>query len=250
MGLKTFLRSKAIDITGYWMFKRSELPIGTDINEDLKYKIDIRLNTIFDVGANVGLTVQNFSKVFPQAKIYSFEPVSSTFESLRKNTRGIKNVECHKIAFSDQAGSVDIKLYDEGRSSLNSLNVNAMNVSEHAAVESIRTDTIDNFLKINKDIASIDLLKLDTEGFEIPVLKGASESLRNKKIKLIYVEVGFSKENERNTYFVDVQELLEKYNFSLLGYYEVCHWGLDYKLHYGNALYIHDDYINKVRMLI
>ena len=244
MNIKNLLRRKFIDFTGYWIFKRGQLPIGTDIIEDLINKLDIPLNNIFDVGANIGQSARVFSDHFANSKIFSFEPINSTFEELKKNTKHIKNIECHKIAFGEEVKTVEVKLHDYP--SLNTLNLSIMNDSPSAKVEKITTSTIDAFMQENKKIENIDLLKIDVEGFEIPVLSGAIKSIKSGNVKLIYLEVGFSKSNERNSYFPMVHEFMEQNGFTFFGLYEIFY---HYKssTHYGNALYIHNNYLHKIK---
>src|SRR5215213_2166853 len=102
MSLKTTLRKKIIDLTGYWIYKKNSLPVGADVVVDLKEKISLELKTIFDVGANVGQTAIWFSESFPEAMLFSFEPISSTYDTLVKNVASNKKIHCHKLAFSDK----------------------------------------------------------------------------------------------------------------------------------------------------
>ena len=92
------------------------------------------------------------------------------------------------------------------------------NSSENSRVEKIKTNTLDRFAATEK-IGSIDLLKIDTEGYEMPVLNGQS-NLKNNSIKLVYLEVGFSKTNVRNTYFADSFNFLNNLGYAFFGFYE------------------------------
>jgi len=247
MGLRTLIKNRISSLTGFWIYKKSELPTGTSLLEDINFKINLPLHTIMDVGANIGQTALNFSKDFPQAKILSFEPFNSTYQELKKNTAHLNNVTCFNLAFSNKSESIEVKLFDKEQSVLNSLITDSMNNAVNAKTETILTDTIDEFLSKNAEINSIDLLKIDTEGFEIPILEGAKKSLLNKKIKLIYVEVGFSRTNNRNSYFLDIQNYLEQNNFTFFGFYEICNIDIKYKIHFGNALYIHNDHLKHIK---
>jgi len=83
----------------------------------------------------------------------------------------------------------------------------------------VQTETLDNFCK-NKNIENIDILKIDTEGNELNVLKGAAKLLSENKIKLIYVEISESKkkfkEKEKN-----VIDFLNSYNFEIKRKYQI-----------------------------
>jgi FkbM family methyltransferase len=239
---KKLLREKLIELTGYWIYKKKVLPVGADIVVDLQEKIGIDAKTIFDVGANIGQTALVFSSHFPKATIHSFEPVSATFQKLLSNTQGNPRIKCHQLALSNVKEQISISVFEDDQSSvLNSLKNNLQSNTPNTKLETINTDTLDHFAEEN-NIDSIDLLKIDTEGYEIPVLNGAVKSLQNHKVKMIYLEVGFSKQNTRNSYLTDVLELLAQYDFSFFGLYEIHHYNLKSEHHFGNALFVHKNY--------
>lgn len=242
MKYSRFLREQLIQLTGYWTYRKKTLPVGADLITDLKEKISIDLKTIFDVGANIGQTATFFSRHFPKATVHSFEPVSSTFQKLCSNTRESKKIRCHQLALSNKEEEIQIKLFDDDLSVMNSLKSHLQNGSEDSRVETVITDTLDHFL-ISNAIASVDLLKIDAEGYEIPVLNGSVQSLRNNKIKLIYLEVGFSKKNLRHSHFSEILNFLSEYGFSFFGLYEIHHYDFENENHFGNALFIHKNYV-------
>lgn len=231
-----------IQLTGYWTYNKKTLPVGADLVTDLKEKISIDLKVIFDVGANIGQTATLFSRHFPKAIIHSFEPVSSTFQKLCLNTKDSKKIICHQLALSNVQEEIQIKLFDDHLSVMNSLKSHLQNGSENSKTEIVRTQTLDHFL-ISNAIPAIDLLKIDAEGYEIPVLSGAVESLRNNKIKLIYLEVGFSQKNARHSHFSEILNFLSGYGFSFFGLYEIHHYDFKNENHFGNALFIHKNYV-------
>lgn len=241
--IKTLLREKFIQFTGYWTYNKKNLPVGADVIVDLKEKIGIDIRTIFDVGANIGQTALRFAKHFPLAKIHSFEPVNSVYQKLCAATRNNDNIKCYHLALSHVKEQVSIAVSEDDQFSvLNSLKSNLQNNSPKTKQETIQTDTLDNFISEN-GISSIDLLKIDTEGYEIPVLNGAKNALENNRVKLIYLEVGFSEENTRNTYFIEVLNKLSQHQFSLFGLYEVHHHDIVHNKHFGNALFVHKNYL-------
>jgi FkbM family methyltransferase len=247
MSLTNVLRKKLIDISGYWIYRRKELPIGTDLMEDLKNKIGIDLQTIFDVGANVGDTTLEYVHSFPKAQVWSFEPVSKTFEELKRRTKNFGNVHSYNLALGEKEEAKQIKLFDDNLSYLNSLKPLAMNEAQTARTETIQVTTLDSFLEKEK-ISSVDLLKIDTEGYELSVLRGAQSAIANNKIKLIFLEVGFSASNKRNSNFSEINNYLDTHGFSFFSLYHLVPIGLHVKSHYGNALYIHDSVIKKLKV--
>ena len=75
----------------------------------------------------------------------------------------------------------------------------------------VQTQSIDNFC-LKNNINCIDLLKLDTEGNEFNVLKGAEKFLSENKIKVIYTEISATKAKHKNK-VDEIENFLKKYNF-------------------------------------
>lgn len=243
MGITYTLRKKLINLTGYWFYKRAHLPIGADFLEDISNKLGIQPKIIFDVGANYGQTAAYYSANFPDAQIYSFEPIQNSFTKLIENTTNLNNVKCFHTAFGEKETNVEISLFEEEQSQLNSLkNVNT-NLDSNAPKETISVTTIDLFLESN-NIETLDLLKIDTEGYEIEVLKGAKKSLQTGKINMMLCEVALSFANERNTQLSDLINYLKPYNFTLIGMYDTNINYLNQGLTYSNILLVKTSYKN------
>jgi outer membrane lipoprotein-sorting protein len=83
------------------------LPHGVDLASDLKRRLpNLRIDLIFDVGANVGQTAHDFRTSFPQAKILSFEPDADSFSELQASAKGHANVSIFNLGFSVRPGRV------------------------------------------------------------------------------------------------------------------------------------------------
>jgi hypothetical protein len=180
------------------------------LNKFLKEKIR---PVIFDVGANVGLYSQSIFKTNSEAIVYAFEPHPNTYKKLVNN---IKNQNFYPINMGIGFENNRLTLFD----------YNNKDGSEHASLyKSVISDlhkgipvshivditTIDNFV-IKNNINQIDLLKIDTEGNEFNVLKGAERTLKEKRIKALQIEF-----NEMNIIskasFKDFWDLLTDYDF-------------------------------------
>lgn len=227
--------------TGYWIHKISTLPVGADLYLDIHKRFKYgALNTMFDVGANIGQTFEWFRINEPAAKIYCFEPVSAPYNELMIKARKDKNCVVENIAFGEKPGEKVMKLFDAD-SSLNSLRDVVMNQKSNAKEEIVKIDTLDNYCFKNS-ISKIDFLKIDTEGYELNVLEGAVNMLSNTGISFIYCEVGFLKQNERNTYFADLTEWLAEKNYYFFGLYQLVSNG--WSSEFGNALFVHKNIFN------
>ena len=236
MSLKKIFQS----VTGYWLHKEATLPIGTDLFFDLTRRIQqASLTTVFDVGANEGQTFSWIRHHQPGAKIYCFEPVRSVYNILQKKTGLAGNCVVEHMALGEEAGQKKIRLFDD-HSVLNSLREDLMNQNQQAREETITIDTLDHYCAKN-NISKIDLLKIDTEGYELQVLDGAAEMLANGAVSFIYCEVGFLRVNNRNTNFSDLCEYLAKRNYFFYGLYQVSddNWAKGFS--FGNALFVHKE---------
>lgn len=225
--------------TGYWLHKLNDLPVGADLFIDIHRKINYpSLDVLFDVGANIGQTRKYFRFHKPSAKIYSFEPVQATYQQLKEGAAGDANCVLENMALGDSTGEKTIRLFDGDLTVLNSLRDEVMNNAANAREETIRIDTLDRYCSVN-NIQKIDLLKIDTEGFEINVLRGAEQMLQSGNISFVYCETGFQKTNERNTYFPDLTEYLSNHDYYFFGLYQMDYHDWERGNGLGNALYVH-----------
>lgn len=180
---------------------------------------------IFDVGANKGQYANLINKVFKgNARVFSFEPGKFTYSELSKNTSGIKNIEKYNFGFGSEDTSASLN-YDNQGSGLASVykrKLNHMNIDFNKE-ERIEIKKIDDFC-VRHDIEKIDLLKIDVEGHELEVLKGAKRMFEKDAIKSIQFEFGGANIDSR-TYFQDFYLLLkEKYTIYRIlqnGLYEI-----------------------------
>jgi FkbM family methyltransferase len=240
MTIKTKIRKRIIDITGYWIYKHKDLPVGCDLITDLKLKIQLPIGTVFDVGANIGQTTLLFNENFSNAEIFSFEPVSKTFNELNIRVKNLKNIKCHNLALGDKEEFINIKLFEDDASVLNSLNADSMNNNGNYKVERIEVTTGDKFCFQN-EIHQIDLLKIDTEGYEIKVLNGFLNMMENSRIKALYCEVGFNPSNRRNTFINELINFINQKGYTFYGLYEVSNVQIKDRNNFGNILFLKNE---------
>jgi FkbM family methyltransferase len=232
--MKTLIR-KFLKKKGYHVYASHQLPIGFNWMLDLERLSKPYIpNNIFDVGANEGQTAMSLARRFGKARIYCFEPISATFEKLLHNTVQYANVVCQHCALGSENKIVD--LYPKAVSTHSSL-LPQLNRPEFSAApaEKIQIQTVDEFLGKN-DIASLNLLKTDTEGFDLEVLDGATDALATARIDVIVTEVGFHKEDRQHTSFSETHKFLEGFGYDLYGFYDQNHE--DGRLNYADALFV------------
>jgi len=214
------------------------IPNGRYVTLDIM-RSEEQINTIFDVGANIGQTCLSFIKAFPASTIYSFEPVSKTFEQLGTNARKYANIKCFNLALGTKRESVSILSNQD--TEINSLK-NIVKSDDTRAV-CIDVETAWNFCKDN-DISSIDLLKIDTEGYELEVLMGFDKDFLKNKVKFIYAETGFDRGDPLKTNYTDLASYLSGQGFVTSGFYEPFRWGkAKLRLGFCNVLFINTNLI-------
>jgi len=219
MTWKTKLKKGLENASGLKIYRR--LPFGLDQLHDIKYILtEFRMETVIDVGANIGQTASRVTKVFPKAKIFCIEPVADTFEKLKNNISS-SNISCHHLAMGAQNGSVEMVIpLDNSNNTMNSFKTpNVKDQKEGFKKETIAVMTLDTFCK-EHNIPVINYLKIDTEGFDLEVLKGATTMLTEKKIGFVQVEVGMNPGNLYHAVFIDLKNYLESFDYYLFGIYE------------------------------
>ena len=142
------------------------------------------ITTVFDVGANVGGWARDAHAAWPHATIHAFEPAASTYARLKSNVASLPVVTVN-AALSDEPGSAVLHAVS-GRSGLSSLHLRDLAAHDMAmtASESVSLMRLDDYAQ-EQSIEHIDLLKIDAEGHELSVLKGAEGMISAGKIDLI-----------------------------------------------------------------
>ncbi len=184
--------------------------LGFEKNELALVKRLIALNdTVLDVGANIGIyTVLVADLVGCGGKVYSFEPLPDVFSMLGENvaTNQCVNVSINQVAVSDNNGEAQIFVNTQNAlSSLGNTNRGKVLRSQKVSVVSL-----DAYAEASA-IEHADFLKIDVEGYEGHVLRGALKLIRNSPDLVIMSELarknfeplGFSV-NEVITFMVDL----------------------------------------------
>ena len=168
---------------------------------------------IFDVGANVGDYSKLVHTLIPSAQIYAFEPAAPVYEQLTQRLSHDGNAfHTFNVGFSDEEKTVDLYSYTvEGQaasviSSIDRRLPTQVLQVEVSDTERIDVRTLDGFCA-SQGIGRIDFLKLDVEGHEVAVLRGARAMLERGAISMIQFEFGPSNIYSR-TYFYDFWSML------------------------------------------
>ncbi len=170
---------------------------------------------MIDVGANVGQTAVQMAASFPHARILSFEPVQRTFDILQENIKMYPNVEAVRSGLG--AVNAHDTIFHQKHSTTNSL---LRRQGDFGTSEEISVRTFDDFCR-ERDFRHIFLFKSDTEGYDIDVLKGASEALAAGRIDYVLIETRFLREMELpQTGFMEAATFLYDFRYNICHTYE------------------------------
>jgi FkbM family methyltransferase len=184
-------------------------PRGVNFLWDIGLLKNLRVENIFDVGANTGQSAREYLTRFPSARVFSFEPVESSYRELVKSQGANRRFSAHRIAFGASAGQARMTV--DGSSDL-------ARFSEDGT-EVVNVETLDGFCTQHA-VERIDLLKVDTEGHDLEVLEGARSMLSDQRIQLVQVEAGMNPDNRLHVPFEALKAFLEKQGYLLFGVYE------------------------------
>jgi FkbM family methyltransferase len=140
---------------------------------------------LLDVGFHRGEWTQECIQRFPRAHVYGFDPWPRARAFFQSGKFG-GNVELFELAFSNREGRFRFYDYDSGFNSLAQRNGDAIPLVGSYDVE---VTTLDSWCEHHK-IDRIDFLKIDVEGYDLPVLEGAHRLLKAQAIDAFCFEYG------------------------------------------------------------
>jgi FkbM family methyltransferase len=203
--VRSFLARANLDVR-----RLHDVPFGMSWSTDVAHYLQGRLLSVaFDVGAHRGETTMKLLDAFPGAQIHSFEPLPENFAALQQATA---STAAHAInaAVSDSSGVLRIA---RGEATYQS--------GVHAGGEAIdvRSLTIDEYADA-QGIERLGLLKIDTEGHEESVLRGARRRLEAGAIEFVVCECEFApRPDEPHAQFAALHALLEPLDYRVVSFY-------------------------------
>ncbi len=184
-----------------------------------------RISTLIDVGSHKGESINFFKKNFFVDRIFAFEPDEESFKILKKKIKKFKNIQIYNIAIGDKKGLIKFKRHYDSESSTvvdvneksnyfkkKNLYLNFFNSKKKTfySEKEIKIDSLDNIVDVD-EFKLIDLIKIDTEGYDFHVIKGLGKLMQ--KVKFIYFEHHFHDMLKKDYKYSDVDFFLKKNNF-------------------------------------
>ena len=212
--------------------------------------------TIIDVGANKGQTIIFFKKIFPKLKIFAFEP-SGAYKFLKKKFQNDKDIKLSNIAIDMKKGRKKFyyhkfKSYDTSQLSgfykINKASkdhIRLRSSERNKLLKEINFSYLVNCMSLDgifKKKMNIDLLKIDTQGNELNVLRGSKKLLKNTKY--IKLELMLYDYYEKSYYISDIELFLKKFNFKIFNILEVQQNPVNFKTDWIEVLFFNKSLIS------
>ena len=190
----------------------------------LKKCLGENIDIVIDVGAHRAETINKLNDFFNIKKIIAFEPSKENFKYLKKITNNkFKNTEIYNLGCGNENKKTKLKYaFESSSSTISEINLDSkyfklkkklflgLNNKKLFTNEEIEIIKLDDFL-VKQRIEEIELLKIDTEGYEFEVVKGSINKLQN--IKIIYFEHHYDDMVKKNYTFRDINSFLISNNF-------------------------------------
>jgi FkbM family methyltransferase len=177
---------------------------------------NLKIDTVIDIGANIGRTVVTFNELLPKARIHAFEPLPNCYEQLCKRTSQLTNCSTYNIALGANKDKLKMNLSSHNPSSslltMSQLHSQAFPFTADSTEVLVDIIPLDD-LKI--DTGNSLLIKLDVQGYEDIVISGGLETF--SKAKIIVLEVSYEPLYENQVLFDGIYSIMSKLNFKFAG---------------------------------
>ena len=240
--LKNLFNKLGYEIGPAEALKKSNDPV--EVLQRLLGKEKVRV--IVDGGASIGDTSENFCNCFPKATVHAFEPYPSFQKIIAQKSLKNNRIQLAPFALSDRKS--DALMYvneSEGTNSLLKADTQGMSsvygdLLKEKGTLPVQTTSLDDWME-NAEIAYLDILKLDIQGFEIEAIRGARETLRDGRVKSILCEVMFRKCYERQTEWGELVNEIMRCGFVLFNFFETQY--VNGQLCQADGLFLHESII-------
>jgi len=178
-----------------------------DLSMNELIKVSKNKKNIFDVGANIGYTSLLMGKAnHSKSNVYAFEPDPNTYQNLLHNLKlnKISSIYPYNLGIGKKESREKLVVSQNGNLGENSINNNAKENFNWITLTSI------DLFCVKNNVDKIDLIKIDVEGYEYNVLKGAEKTI-NKDKPVLFVEIIDEKLKSNDSSSKEVISFIERY---------------------------------------
>tara|TARA_Y100000590_G_scaffold465838_1_gene639320 strand:- start:1828 stop:2562 length:735 start_codon:yes stop_codon:yes gene_type:complete len=186
-----------------------------DVLNFLFLKLDI--DTLFDIGANEGQFAKKIRSAGYSKKIISFEPINGIHQKLKKNSKKDQNWLAENFAIGEKDGDAVINVSNYSLSSsilqMSKIHLDAKESSKYISSQNVAIKKIDTYIKEKNYDNNNLFLKIDTQGTEYDIIKGAQNNIQN--IRGILCELSLSELYLGQKLWLEIIEDLTSKNFEI-----------------------------------
>jgi FkbM family methyltransferase len=160
---------------------------------------------VIDAGANIGTFTVFAASIAEKGKVYAFEPGAPARATLIENVRNATNVSVVPFGLGEKSDSREMRVNAEfpGFSAFSDTGFAATGGISDVVLETVKIVTIDDFVKENA-LPSVDFIKMDTEGYEKNIIRGARETI--KRFKPVIAASAYHYPNDK----IDIPALIQE----------------------------------------
>lgn len=209
------------------------MPLGLSLEADFLRLVKPGPNAIaFDVGANVGQTLERLSSIFQWERIYCFEPNPVAYAQLEKVARAHPGASTVAMALGQTNGEAPFLLFENTQL----CRIGSSTDPEIDRKILVRMGRIDDFCEEN-GIDTITLLKTDCEGYDEEVLRGADGLFSRGRVLSVTAEVNFRRDGRHGNFF-SINEFLSSRGMTYVHCYDLNMWQNKLDTTWVNGLWV------------
>ncbi|MDD5363151.1 MAG: FkbM family methyltransferase [Ignavibacteria bacterium] len=230
--------------TIYWLLGKYGLELrkkynGFSINNKLDWFAHKDFKTILDVGANDGQFALFIMKLFPNSKIFSFEPLTSCYKNILDLSKNEKRIIAFNCALGEKNESTEI-YHNEFSPSSSLLKMGKEHIKNFPYTEAQKKETVSvRMLDSIEELSGVGgevLMKVDVQGYELNVIKGGKEFIR-KYSPYIILEVSFADLYENEPPFDELYGTMKELGYCFKGVLDQMYSTLDGKILQADVLF-------------
>ena len=199
---------------------------------------------VFDIGVNRGTIARHLIRVFPEHPCYLFEPLPGQAAYVADRFSEFDTVTVVEEALSNEPGEAEFFVGKAlGTSSLLASNDTTLEQHPEAEVDTtirVKLNSVDSFCEEN-DISRISCMKIDAQGSELNIFKGAEKMLSEQRVDMIMFEWFATPHYENCPLLLDLWNALDQKNYSLYNIFPGRHFSNGQR-RFGDAVFISEEF--------
>jgi FkbM family methyltransferase len=207
------------------------------------------IETVLDIGANKGQFADIGTIIFPNANIYSFEPLETEYSKLVLNLGGNPRFKAFNIGLGDLNENMDFFISSASPSSsllpMENLQKKLFPFTAKQTKCKVKIVRLDDFIgEYNLELKPNMLIKIDVQGAEGKVIEGGKKTFGQAQVVL--TEINYFRFYKDQPLFKDIVDLLSKFDFTYCGTLEQFYNPKDYLPLFADAFFVKQDLISSI----